>query len=490
MKKIAVIGSGLGGLSAAAQIASRQGFSVDLYEKEEFTGGKAGSIQLGGCRFDCGPTIVTLDFVLRRLFETCGKRMEDYLLLKPLEMNCRYNYMDGLTFDAYTDHTRFAEHLSKKGLTDKSSFLKYSDYCKTIYDESADIFLFHSFHELETLQQEFARDTAKNLHKLDTMRTMHQANRSFFTDKRLIQFLDRYATYNGSSPYKAPATLNIIQHVEQMGAYVPDGGIRQIPEALTTLCEDAGVNIKTGDAVRRIRTKNNKVTGLVTDSGTYAYDAVVSNCDVRTTYETLLHRHWSLDAVKARMSEPSSSAMVFFWPVKLESELAVHNILFSNRYKREFDDIIKKKVCPEDPTIYIYISSKYCGKDAPKGMENWYVMINAPYDTGQDWKAETTRVRARIMTRLRAQLGIELDKHIRDEKVLTPPDIAKNTGSFKGSLYGPSSNSMISAFLRQRNRSLRYPGLYFCGGSGHPGGGIPLTVLSGMLSADLLEKHS
>ena len=188
--------------------------------------------------------------------------------------------------------------------------------------------------------------------------------------------------------------------------------------------------------------------------------------------------------------EPSISAMVFYWGVKGNyPELEKHNILFSDNYEAEFKEIFELKKCPSDPTIYIYISSKFNKSDAPEGFENWFVLVNAPYISGQDWKKEVRQIRTKVINRINSTLKIDLNKLIVEEEILTPEKIESQTGSRLGSIYGISSNSRTAAFLRQQNRSKEYKGLFFCGGSAHPGGGIPLVILSGKLAAEQVYKY-
>jgi len=188
--------------------------------------------------------------------------------------------------------------------------------------------------------------------------------------------------------------------------------------------------------------------------------------------------------------EPSTSGLVFLWGVRSAfPELAVSNVFFSGDYHAEFQDIFRRRRCPTDPTVFVNITSKISPGDAPPGRENWFVLVNAPADEGQDWSGEISRVRAAVLRRLRSALGRDVEALIETEAVRTPQDIERDTSSTRGSLYGISSNSRASAFLRHPNRHPRIGGLYFCGGSAHPGGGMPLVTLSGMIASDLLLRY-
>jgi len=319
---------------------------------------------------------------------------------------------------------------------------------------------------------------------------MDEAVRSFFKDGRVIQLFNRYATYNGSNPFEAPATLNIIPHVEhELGAYVPEEGITTIPVALYKLALEVGVKFEFNTKVERVFYKNKKIFAVHANKYDQFCNAVICNSDITFAYSQMINLPKAKKHLKKIHHDASSSAMVFYWGVKGTSDnLAVHNILFSEHYYKEFDDIFVKKISPEEPTIYIYISSKYSPTDAPAGHENWYVMINAPFNYNQIWRNEIQYVRDEIIERVKRTLGIDLTGRIVSEEILTPDMIEENTLSYRGSLYGMSSNGRYNAFLRQSNRSSDITGLYFCGGSAHPGGGMPLVVLSGMHAANCMEE--
>ncbi|KAB2837946.1 MAG: FAD-dependent oxidoreductase, partial [Melioribacteraceae bacterium] len=224
-KKVAVIGAGLGGLSAAARLAS-SGYDVTVFEKNSTPGGKANQIESSGFRFDTGPSLLTMPFVVEQLFSDLGENIDEYLQLQKLETICKYFWEDGISISAYADKEKFAEEIEKKTLDDASSMFSYLDYTSKIYDLTAELFLFNDFSDWKSLINKKGLKTLLQIWKIDPFRTMHKANSAFFKDKKMVQLFDRYATYNGSSPYKAPATLNIIPHVEyNLGGFVPAKGI-------------------------------------------------------------------------------------------------------------------------------------------------------------------------------------------------------------------------------------------------------------------------
>jgi phytoene dehydrogenase-like protein len=214
---------------------------------------------------------------------------------------------------------------------------------------------------------------------------------------------------------------------------------------------------------------------------------VVSNSDIFTSYSSLLKD--DLSPKKIVQQERSSSAIIFYWGIKKEfPELDLHNILFSSDYEGEFDTLFNQQLISSDPTIYINISSKEEQADAPAGSENWFVMINTPANYNQDWDALIVEAKKNIISKINSILKIDLEPLIECESILDPRTIESKTKSHRGSLYGASSNSKFAAFLRHPNFTSKIKGLYFCGGSVHPGGGIPLSLLSAKIVSDLIDK--
>jgi len=489
-KKAAVVGAGIGGLSAALELRAR-GFDADLYDKNSYVGGKAGCEQREGFTFDTGPSLLTMPFVFEKLLERSGLDPAEELPVIKLDIICRYFFSDGTVLDAFSDRRRLLEEFGLKTSDSGERVGRFLDHCRKIYDSASGMFLFDTLENVPRIFREDPLKGIKTILDLDIFRTFHASHERSFSDPKTIQLFDRYATYSGSDPYKLPATLNIVPHVEYgIGAYVPRKGIRAIPAALSAAAASSGVNIFTGAKVDRIIHDGVKVTGIEAGGRIKEYDIVVSNADVNTTYRDLLGGASSNMAARYARLEPSSSAIVFYWGIKgIFERLDVNNIFFSSDYRKEFAQIFDQGVCPEEPTVYVNITSKYCPSDAPEGCEAWFVLVNVPYDSGQDWAAEAASVKARALEVLRRRLGVDVGSRIISEKVMTPADIYEKTLSNRGSIYGISSNSRMAAYNRQPNRSGDLKGLYFAGGSAHPGGGMPLVALSGMIASDLVEKY-
>ena len=335
MKSISIIGSGLGGLSAAIRLA-HSGYDVTVFEKNSTPGGKARSLMLNGYRFDTGPSLLTMPFVIEELFTSVGEDPAKWVTLNKLSNLCKYFYPDGTVLNAYSDITEFAKEIETNTNEKPESLYKYLKYCKNIYDLTADIFLFNNLYSLKTYSNIKALKTFFRLPKIDSLRTMNEANRSFFKDEHIIQLFNRYATYNGSDPYKCPATLNIISHVEySIGGYFITGGMHMLTDALYSLALKKGVKFSFNSPVTKIITEGKQVKGIVTGGKKIFSDVIISNADVYQTYGKLLNDNHTKAAKKYNKLEPSSSALVFYWGVNITSDkLDTHNILFSENYKK------------------------------------------------------------------------------------------------------------------------------------------------------------
>ena len=304
----------------------------------------------------------------------------------------------------------------------------------------------------------------------------------------MVQFYNRFATYNGSNPYQTPGMMTLVQHLEQhYGTYIPQKGMGDISDSLYQLAKRMGVVFHLEHPVEKILVENKKAKGIITKGEEHLADLVVSNMDVVPTYRKLLPNQKQPEKILAQ--ERSSSAVIFYWGIKKSfPQLDLHNIFFSKDYKAEFDAIFKDKIVVNDPTVYVNITSKDIVADAPKGCENWFVMINAPHDSGQDWEALAQELRRWVIAKLNTALGEDITSLIEEEWIMTPNIIEQRTQSYLGALYGASSNNKMAAFLRHPNFSKAIANLYFCGGSVHPGGGIPLCLLSAKIVTELIPK--
>jgi phytoene desaturase len=321
--------------------------------------------------------------------------------------------------------------------------------------------------------------------KLNAFSSMHDIIRRHFSSVKVIQLFDRYATYNGSSPYRAPGTLNMIAHLEHnMGAYFPEKGMRDIIGSVSQLAQRCGVIIHTATEVLAVRREGRKITGVETAEGFMDALVTVSDMDVIPFYSDLMKDERV--AQREARQERSTSALIFYWVMKKRfSELDLHNIFFSSDYPGEFNALRQGRVTA-DPTIYVFASSRTVSSDAPPEKDNWFVMINVPPDTGQDWSMIVSRAREDIINKVSKRLGYDIRDYIEAQRFLDPPLIEKLTMSYRGALYGSSSNSRFAAFRRHPNMRRKYENLWFVGGSVHPGGGIPLCLASAKIASEMI----
>ncbi len=491
VRRVAVVGAGIGGLAASVVLAA-YGWETHLFDAHEEPGGKAGSLQLGRFRFDTGPSLITRPDVFRDLFRSVGLVPDELLRLDRLPVITRYFFADGSRLDAHSDPGAFAEEVERATDEPRGSVMRFLEYSGRISEAAGDLFLRYSLHEPGTYLSRDFRRALMRIGRIDPFRSMSGAIASFFRERRVRQLFERYATYNGSDPYRAPATFNLIPHAEYVdGAYTAEGGVWAVPRALAEAARVVGVRKHLGtpvDAVLHEKWgKKRRVLGISAGGEAQGFHAVVSNADVAATYRELLGDSAAPELARYEALESSSSVVVFYWGMNARfSELDTHNVFFSEDYRAEFTDIFERLRCPRKPTVYVNITSKTTPGDAPPDGENWFVLVNSPYDAGQEWDKEVERTREAVLDRLRIALGVDVERFIEEEDRLTPPDVAQKTASHRGALYGIASNTRMAAFKRHPNRNRRYLGLYHCGGSVHPGGGMPLALMSGRIAAHIL----
>jgi phytoene desaturase len=489
--KIVVIGAGLGGLAAAIRLAAR-GVAVTILEKNATVGGKVNFVEAGGYKFDTGASLLTMRHVLQELFETANRRLEDYLELALLEPVCRYFWSDNTVFDASRNLPKTLREIEKIEPRDCLGFEKFIRDARRKYEIAEKTFLAHALNDLpKLLRPKYARDLAA----ISSFRTLDAHNRAFFRSPKLQQLFNRFATYNGSSPYKAPATFALIPFVEfGLGAWYVRGGMYEIPKALTKLAIELGVEIKTDCEVEKILVAERRAIGALLKNGKEILaDAIVSNADAIETYRNLIDEaaRPAFSDQKLEKIEPSCSGFVLLLGVKKQfPQLAHHNIFFSDDYRAEFDAIFREKRLAKNPTVYVCATSRTDSSQAPAGHENLFVLINAPYTSGAtDWEKEKQNYRNLVVKKLE-NFGLEdLERSIDYEQILTPVDFEEKYRANRGSIYGVSSNGIFSAFLRPPNKARDVENLYFAGGATHPGGGIPLVLLSGKMAADLILRQ-
>jgi diapolycopene oxygenase len=485
-KKALVIGSGIAGLASAIRLATK-GYDVAIYEANSYPGGKLTTVQFEQYRFDAGPSLFTLPNLVEELFQIAHKNPADYFDYQQLETACHYFFEDGTFLKFYADKTKLLHEVELKLGIDSTPLKKHFDRSELIYKATSKTFLEQSLHKTSSYLSKDILNTIAHIPWLNIFTTMHQANEKALNHPKLVQIFDRYATYNGSNPYAAPGILTIIPHLEHgIGTFFPTKGMHSITTALVQLAQELGVAFHFNQRVDEIVVENKEIIGIRIGETQVLADVVVCNSDVKPAYQFLLPT--TKAPKKTMQQEPSSSAMIFYWGIKKEfPQLDVHNIFFSDDYKKEFNTIFNDLTVDTDPTIYVHIASKIVKDDAPKNSEAWFVMVNVPSNQGQDWNKLRGVIRQRIIDKLNRLLNEDMESIIEVEDYLDPIRIEERTSSFKGALYGASSNDRMAAFFRHPNFS-KIKGLYFAGGSVHPGGGIPLCLLSAKIACNLIPN--
>lgn len=488
-KRAVIIGSGLAGIAIAIRLAI-QGFAVSVYERNNYPGGKLSAFEKDGYHFDSGPSLFTQPQNIEDLFALAGEPIEKYFRYQPVDIACKYFYENGKIVQAYTNADQFAGEMKAQLNENPEDVIKYLEKSQKLYENTGSVFLNHSLHKRKSWMNKRIGKAVSTVRYNHLFRSLHKYNSTQFSSPEAVQLFNRFATYNGSDPYKAPAMLSLIAHLEHTeGTYYPQGGMVSISDALYNLAKARGVKFYFNANVKRIIHHEGKVRGVVVNDENILAEVVVSNADIYFTYKNLLGNESK--AKKIIRQERSSSAVIFYWGIKKQfSQLHLHNIFFSNDYEKEFKSIFDKKQISTDPTVYVNITSKMEDIYAPAGKENWFVMVNAPANAGQNWEQLKEDLRTNIISKLNRILGEDVGAVIETEHTSDPLQIETQTSSYMGSIYGSSSNSRLAAFFRHPNFTDTTKGLYFCGGSVHPGGGIPLCLKSAKIVSELIQDNN
>lgn len=484
MSQAIVIGSGIGGIASAIRLRVK-GYEVSVYEKNTCAGGKIAEIKVDGFRFDKGPSLFTMPHYVDELFQLAGRSPSAYFSYHRLSKVCKYFWNDGVAFTAYSAKKELKEEVERVFQGEGNRFLDKLEKAALIESLTGELFLEQSIHRYVNFLNAKTLKALLRLPKFGLNKTLHEVNVSAFNDEKLVQVFDRYATYNGSNPYETPGIMEVIPHYEfNVGAFFPEKGMIDIVDALVQLAKDLGVKFYFGSEIAKIVHDNGSVTGVRLSSGEKERaDLVCCNMDIHLAYTKLLR---DIQFPKKMMKQQrSTSGLIFYWGVKtVTNKLDVHNIFFADDYQEEFKNLFESHEVHSDPTIYVHISSKVKSDDAPKGCENWFVMINTPSIGEIDWEDYIEKARSYVVSKLSKLTGLDLESLIVAEQMMDPRAIEYNTYSYDGALYGAASNSKYAAFNRHPNFHRDLKNLYFVGGSVHPGGGIPLCLLSAKIVAD------
>jgi diapolycopene oxygenase len=477
-KRVLVIGSGLGGLSAAISLA-QGGYGVTIHEKNAKIGGKLNVLKERGYTFDLGPSILTLPHIFERLFERSGKRMKDYIPIRPLRPHWRNFFEDGTVVDLYPEPDRMAAEARKVG-EDPANVQRFLKYSADLYD----LVNAGYFEQGLDTAGDFARFYGlMAFPKFDLLRTMHGGVKRFLKTRHMQDIFDYFIKYVGSSAYHAPAFMNALPTIQfRYDLWYVDGGLYGIALGLQRLMDELGIVVRLNSEVTEVRKEGQRVTGLLTKDGQFhAADIVVSNMEVIPAYERLLREDEKL-LRGLRRFEPACSGLVLELGLDCQyPQLAHHNFLFSEHQREHFRTVFRKRQLPPDPTIYLVAASKTDPTVAPPGCDCLKILPHIPHIdeahplTREDYLAFKERVVDKL-----ERMGLkDLRKHVVFEHCWTPLDIREQYYSNQGSIYGVVSDRFKNLAFKAPKQSTKYPNLFFVGGSVNPGGGMPMVVLCG-----------
>jgi phytoene desaturase len=499
---IAVIGAGVGGLSVAARLLA-MGHRVTVFESADVVGGKLGLLTRDGFRFDTGPSIVTLPYVYRDLWTDIGGNFDEEVPMRRLDPIARYRFADGSWFDSCADDSQFydqAEALQKGNAKQLQAFFKRAE---SIWSATRGPFLERPLGGAIGLLKQ-----SRHIGDLQTIapwKSLRALSKEYLSDPRMVTFIDRYATYSGSDPRKAPAALASIPFVERhYGGWYIEGGLYVLAERLAAHVLRLGGEIRCNASVVKILTVHGAANGVVTGDGSmFAVDIVIANADASHVYGDLLSPEVArLTTARVKRTARSLSGFVMCLGVdEATQDIAHHTVLFPNQYDNEFDDLFGSNVqAVREPTIYASVPRDPAV--APSGSQAWFVLVNAPCQRvggesdsdggasqGIDWTAPgfADRYADRLLDQMAAR-GVDIRDRIRFRELRTPADLQTRTGTVGGAIYGTSSNGPLAAFLRPANQS-PVRNLFLVGGSSHPGGGLPLVTLSAHIVSNIIADR-
>lgn len=484
-KKAVVIGAGLGGLAAALRLAAR-GWSVTVCEQTDSPGGKMNRWEANGFRFDTGPSLITMPWVFEELFEAAGTRLRDHVEMVCVHPLAEYRFDDGTRFIHTANLPDWLTIVRRFEGGDASGFLGFMELGARLFEVSKATFF---------KQSPFDRPDPSAARVLRQLPLRHgwgaydKTVRHFFRSPQLRQMFNRYMTYVGSSPYRTPATLSVIPFLEYaFGGWHVHGGLYRMIEALVDLGRKAGVDLQTGARVTAITHRTGRADGVELESGTHLdADVVIMNGDASCAPRLLGRR----DARPLPETHRSMSGLMFLFALKKTLPQASHHtVFFSADYATEFRHLFGERRFPDDPTVYINMPSRTDRTMTPGEGEVLFVMANAPANDGDAWdEPMVAAARDRVMARLRKSGFPDFQSDIVASTTWTPRRMALHYDMPGGAIYGQTSHGWRGAFLRPPNRDRHVPGLYYVGGSTHPGGGTPTVLMSAAITSDLIRRH-
>jgi len=488
-ERVIVIGAGIGGLAAAALLAAR-GLQVTVVERMASPGGKLRQVDVTGRKLDAGPTVFTMRPLFEEIFAAAGANFADHVSATPANTLARHRWADGGGLDLFADHAASRDAIGRfAGASEARAFDAFSAEAARIHATLDESFMRRPKTNPIGLTWRLGLPRLAELQATRPYETLWNALGGHFRDQRLRQLFGRYATYCGSSPFKAPATLMLIAHVETSGVWLVEGGMHRIAEALADVAGRHGANFRYDCEASAILSSSGRATGVQLASGEQiSADAVIANADPSALGDG---RFGAAAARAVGSTAPANRSLsALTWKLVAETTgvpLQRHNIYFSCDYPAEFRDIESGKL-PREPTIYICAQDRDAEGHAPPGPERLQIIVNAPPtgDRNPLTQAEIDTCETRMFSFLqRSGLCVRWSREAR--VLTTPADYNRLFPSTGGALYGRASHGWAASFLRPGAKT-RLPGLYLAGGATHPGAGVPMAALSGKLASEAVMQ--
>lgn len=495
-RTVVVIGGGVGGLAAAIRLAAG-GHRVQLFERSDRVGGKLGTHQAAGFSWETGPSLLTLPSVFDDLLGLAGSSLAAACRPVRLVHTCRYHFADGSSFTTCDDPTATRAEVEALSPGSGPAWDRWGRRTQRVWETAERTFFTGPIEDPRALLARMR--SPLDLLAIDPLPTLHQRAAATFADPRLVQWADRYATYAGSDPWRVPATLGCIPHIEQaFGCWCLLGGLATLGQALADAATALGVVIRPGTEVVAVLTEPGaprpapeigpagRVTGVRLASGeVVGAEVVVADVDAAHLYADLLPDRGGRR--RLRLAGRSTSGFVLLLGARGRTQaLDHHTVLFSSDYRQEFRDMAAGRP-PADPTVYVCAADRTDPSAAPPGHESLFVLVNVPSTDDPDaaWPAIRAEAYGERVLEVLERRGLDLRRRLVHREVITPADLAARHRAVGGAIYGTSSNGRRAAFTRPPNRGPR-PGLYLVGGSSHPGGGLPLVAMSARIVADMV----
>jgi 1-hydroxycarotenoid 3,4-desaturase len=480
-----VVGAGIGGLVAALELANH-GVEVTVLERAATPGGKMREVTVGGRVIDAGPTVFTLRPVFEAIFAAAGTTIDAHLVLRPAEVLARHAWSESERLDLYADRARSEDAIAAfAGAAAGRGYRRFCERARRIWRALSRSFIDAPQPSLPGLVQAAGLSGLPDLLSISPFASLWQVLGEHFRDPRLRQLFARYATYVGSSPFLAPATLMLVAHVEQEGVWLIEGGMHRLAAALAGLARTRGATFRYGAEVAELRLEGGRIAGVaLADGERLAADAVVLNADVAALAGGRFGRPAAAAVPPVSRAQRSLSAVTWALVARTAGfPLLRHNVFFSGDYRAEFEDLVDRARLPTAPTVYVCAQDRGDHGTAPGGAgpERLLCLVNAPAtgDIHPFGAAEIEQCMTRTFARL-AACGLTLQ--VEASLASTPVDLARLFPATGGAIYGQASHGWTASFQRPGSRS-RVPGLYLAGGSVHPGAGVPMAALSGRHAA-------